>query len=186
MKISAKAKMNKDNFYLIFANLLDYPNEEKLSLFGKFENIVGFHHNEKIPSLDDLEIEYTKLFVNAHPFVPAPPFASVYLNSENLYDEVESFYKSGGYAIEAREFPPDYLIYELVFLSNLLNDKKYKAERKFLSSHFLPWFVRFIEKVKKNDDTGFYSFICEKIGVFLNNRLKELKDGETDLQKRVF
>ncbi len=178
--------MEKINFYLIFANLLDYPDEKKLSLFERFENIVGLHYTGEIPPLENLEIEYTKLFVNAHPYLPAPPFASVYLNSENLYDEIESFYQSVGYGIETREFPPDYLIYELVFLSNLFNDENYKAERKFLISHFLPWFEKFVKKVKENDETGFYSFICEKINIFLNNRLKELKDGETNLQKRVF
>ncbi len=178
--------MEINKFYLIFANLLDYPSEDRVKLFNDFLSIVNNTFSGQLPSIDTLELEYTKLFINAHPFVPAPPFASVYLPSENIYDIVENFYKRGNYLIDDRKFPPDYLIYELVFLFNLFNDKNYRLEGEFLNSHFIPWFQKFSIKVKENDETGFYSFITEKIEIFLKNRLKELENGKTDIPTRIF
>ncbi len=173
--------MMEANFYLLFVNLLDYPKRAALSLFDDFLKIVKNSYPSEIPKLETLELEYTKLFINAHPFVPAPPFASFYLSSGDIYNEVENYYKKAEYLIEARDFPPDYLIYELVFLSNLLNDEKAEIEREFLEEHFLPWFGKFSQKVKESDETGFYYFISENINTFLKNRLKELRNGKTDI-----
>ena len=173
--------MMETNFYLLFANLLDYPKKGVLSLFENFLKTVKKSYPSKIPEFETLELEYTKLFINAYPFVPAPPYASFYINSVDVYNEVENYYKKAEYLIEARDFPPDYLIYELIFLSNLLNDKKAGIEREFLEEHFLPWFEKFSQKVKENDGTGFYYFLCENTNTFLKNRLKELRNGKTDI-----
>jgi len=173
--------MENNNFYLVFANLLDYPKDYSSSLFNEFKKLVGEKIKKEIPDLDTMEVEYTRLFINAHPFVPAPPYASLYLSSYDVYEEVENYYKKSNYAIEARAFPPDYLIYELIFLSNLFNDKNFKAEREFLKEHFLVWFNEFVKKVEENDNMGFYSFICRNINNFLKNRLKELENGKTDI-----
>ncbi len=101
--------------------------------------------------LEDIQVEYTRLFLNAVPHVIAPPYGSVFL-SENasLYDEsteiVKNFYRRKGFELAYENEPPDYLIYELEFMA-LLVDSDSEGFEEFLNDLFRPWFGSFMDKV---------------------------------------
>jgi ArsR family transcriptional regulator len=175
-----KKEMISDNFYFIFALLFDYPNNKTKEYFEKFIKILNISDNMELSDIDNLELSYTSLFINSYPSVPAPPYSSSYISRPDIYDIVENYYKLGGYIIDTRNQPPDYLIFELIFLSNLYNDNNILLEQKFLEEHFIKWFEKFTSKIINSEEEGFYPYIAEKSLNFIKNRLKELKYGKTD------
>lgn len=169
-----------DNIYIVFALLFDYPNNKTKEYFENFLKILNISDNFDIPNIDNLELSHTSLFINNYPSVPAPPYASSYILRPDLYEHIENYYKLGGYLIENRNQPPDYLIFELIFLSNLFNDNNILLEWKFLEEHFLLWFEKFTDKIINSGKNGFYSYIAKQTLNFIKNRLKELKHGKTN------
>ncbi len=176
-----KREMISENFYYIFASIFDYPNNGLKTAFLKFKNLLNLNDKTELPEKDEMELSYTSLFINNYPSVPVPPYASSYLSDIDIYNTVEKYYKLGGYYIEDRSQPSDYLIFELIFLSNLYNDNNILLEQKFLEEHFILWFNKFSTKIADNDKSGFYSYIAKNILSFLKNRLKELKYGKENL-----
>ncbi len=161
------------NPYTQIAYAFEYPKEDVLNY------IINLSGKLKVKiDPQEIEVQYTKLFVNHYPHTIAPPFASSYIGkSDEVYDYVEEFYKASGYKINSRQFPPDYLIYELVFLGILYDEQKKEDELKFLESHFYVWFKEFVERIKKSKVSEIYSRIAEESLLIINNRLKELKSG---------
>ncbi len=164
------------NLYTNIALLFEYPEYDILDSIK--DNELFYIEKKDFQEIEKLEIEYTKLFINDYPQIIAPPFASAYFGvRDKIYDYVEGFYKKAGYLIKKRDFPPDYLIYELIFLGNLKEDKNTEFEKKFLEEHFLLWFKEFKTSIVESGESKFYSKIAEKSHWLLNKRLKELKSG---------
>ncbi len=170
------------NIYHKIAFLFEYPQKETLEQILK----ISKENSIKI-SPEEVEIQYTKLFINHYPHTIAPPFASSYIGkSDEVYDYVEEFYKISGYKINSREFPPDYLIYELVFLGNLYDEKNSEKESEFLENHFISWFSKFVKRIVESKESEIYSLISRESLLIINNRLKELKSGEENFKERIF
>jgi len=125
--------------------------------------------DEKV--LEDLQVEYTRLFINAVPHVPAPPFGSVYLESgRSLYgkttEKVRDFYREHGFDISDPAAVPDEITLELEFLGLLAGQGRYEEERQFLSDFFRPWFVRFRDIVVAEAGHPFYVALVKLIDFF--------------------
>jgi TorA maturation chaperone TorD len=119
--------------------------------------------------LEDLQIEYTRLFINGFPHVAAPPYGSVYLDKTlrgKYSDEVLTFYRSRGYNLREDADLPDNIIYQLEFLSFLAEDRNKEGEREFLRRFFLPWFSIFADRVKGEAHHPFYRIIVTLIDFF--------------------
>ena len=119
--------------------------------------------------LEDLQIEYTRLFINGFPHVAAPPYGSVYLDKTlrgKYSDEVLNFYHSLGYNLRENADLPDNIIYQLEFLSFLAEDRNKEGEREFLRRFFLPWFSIFADRVKGEAHHPFYRIIVTLIDFF--------------------
>jgi putative dimethyl sulfoxide reductase chaperone len=132
----------------------------------------------------DLEREYTRLFINSYPRVPAPPYGSVYMErGRSVYGkttaDVICFYRSAGVepSLEQQELP-DHVSMELEFLG-ILSGKESRAEsratglsgnsrREFLSRFVLPWVPQFCGQIVANTGSPFYKGLAKLTVDFLD------------------
>ncbi len=152
-----------DNYLKSLYGLLDAlgGEEEKVSLQQEFSCSKDI--------LEDLQVEYTRLFINGVPHVAAPPYGSVYMEKTlrgKYSDDILSFYRSQGYDLSVGADLPDSLIHQLEFLSFLAEDQNRDGEEEFLARFLLPWYPIFSEKVKEEAQHPFYKIIISFIDFF--------------------
>lgn len=119
--------------------------------------------------LEDLQVEYTRLFINGVPHVVAPPYGSVYIDKSmrgGYSDKILQYYSTSGYKLKAGADLPDSLIHQLEFLSFLAKDQNRKGEEEFLSDFFLCWFPVFATRVQEKAEHPFYQIIISLIDFF--------------------
>ena len=122
-------------------------------------------------AFEDLQVEYTRLFINAVPRCPAPPFGSVYLEAgHSLYgtstEKVRDFYREHGFDIADPKALPDEITLELEFLGLLADQGLEEDEAVFLSRFFRPWFVQFRDIVVAEARHPFYPALVKLIDFF--------------------
>ncbi len=169
--------------YRFCAQSMQYPesawfSEKYLeSLYGLLDALGGQEEKETLQEafrksqdiLEDLQIEYTRLFINGVPHVAAPPYGSVYLEKTlrgKYSDSILKYYRSLGYNLTENADLPDSLIHQLEFLSFLAEDKNNAGEEEFLAHFFLPWYPVFASKVKEEAQHPFYRIIISFIDFF--------------------
>lgn len=118
--------------------------------------------------LDDLQIEYTRLFINGSPKATIPPYASVYMDGDaNIHgrttEKTRDFYRQRGFDLVNETEPADHLQHELEFLAALVRDNQLEDEELFLKTLFRPWFQRFQEKSKTTVRHPYYLVAVELI-----------------------
>jgi TorA maturation chaperone TorD len=121
--------------------------------------------------LEEVRIEYTRLFINTPSSCPAPPYGSVYMESgRSLYgnstERVLEFYRQNGFEPVAPQAVPDELSIELEFLAMLAGEGKRETEQEFISTLFRPWFVKFRDAVTGNAEHPFYRTMVMAIDAF--------------------
>jgi TorA maturation chaperone TorD len=121
--------------------------------------------------LENLQIEYTRLFINAVPGTIAPPFGSIYLhNDRSLYGpstvKVKDFYRQHGFEIKNPAAIPDELSLELEFLGLLVSQGMEEEEEEFLALYFRPWFKKFSDVVINETTQPFYRAVVRLIDFF--------------------
>ncbi len=121
--------------------------------------------------INELQIEYTRLFINSAPNATCPPFASVYMDGDGCIqgkttEQTKDFYLQCGYKVENSTEPPDYIRFELEFLSALAHESRFEEEERFLTTLFLPWFKRFKEKSINEARHPFYKVSIQLIDFF--------------------
>jgi putative dimethyl sulfoxide reductase chaperone len=121
--------------------------------------------------LDDLQIEYTRLFITAAIRKTIPPYASVYMDGDGTLsgrttELTRDFYRERGYDLIDETEPADHIRFELDFLSALAGEAKFDDEELFLKTLFRPWFVRFQEKSMKEARHPFYKVSIQLIDFF--------------------
>ena len=110
-------------------------------------------------NLEDLQIEYTRLFINNAEGVPCPPYESAYLDGQLLTTTtaaVANFYASWG--IKHTQETADFLPIELQFLAYLLElgaqsdspESVEQARRQFENEHLLRWLPKFAADLEKH------------------------------------
>ncbi|MDD2310170.1 MAG: molecular chaperone TorD family protein [Desulfuromonadaceae bacterium] len=172
-------------FYTFLAQSFRYP--ERTWLIGPYfdllENIsqnldlnkdaLGLRQSycASEEGLEELQIEYTRMFINAIPAVVAPPYSSIYLDKEgNLYGRsavwAKQFYQLHGFDLAGEEDLPDHLVLELDFLGLLLEEGQEDAAEQFLSEHFRRWFPSFKERVLNGSTNKFYSTLLTLVDFF--------------------
>ncbi len=121
-------------------------------------------------ALEEIQIEYTRLFINGIPHVVAPPYGSVYLDGSlqgRSADTVLNFYRQHGYRPLESSFPPDHLAHQLEFLARLAECGNVASEQAFLSSCILPWYGKFLERVLNKARHPFYRTVVQIIAFFI-------------------
>ncbi|HSR37254.1 MAG TPA: molecular chaperone TorD family protein [Desulfurivibrionaceae bacterium] len=127
--------------------------------------------NEDASLLAPLQVEYTRLFINAIPHVVAPPYGSVYLSDDGmLYGNsavlTKNFYREHGFDLPGEADIPDHLSLELEFLALLAEERHEEEVFLFLRDHFRPWFPAFQARVLAEVRHPFYRVLVNLIDFF--------------------
>ena len=157
----------------------------------EMQNFVSQYNDDDQKLLTDLQIEYTYLFINAVPNVPAPPYESVYFGEGLLMgapvSRVLHLYREAGLTIsESYDALPDHIGAELEFMFYLVQqetkakqtDERERADTwrekqsRFLSEHLLQWSPPFMARVTQNARMPFYRLLAELLGAFFNTERK--------------
>jgi len=203
--------------YRFLARCLYYPDTELTRLFGGDSladildswSVLGLDASPEMreitawlastgsqAALDELEIEYTRLFVNAYPRIPTPPYSSVYLDKDHQVwgpgtAQAGRFYEEAGLCPSA-DFAdiPDHIAAELEFVSYLVLEQ-HKAptgeadagrnmaelEERFLADHFLKWVPVFLDRVTASTESVFYGGVARLALRFVHLETRHIKNA---------
>ena len=136
-------------------------------------------------SLEALQIEHTRLFVNNIEGVPCPPYESAYIDGQLLTATtaaVAAFYEEWG--LQQTSETADYLPVELQFMAYLLALESEAedaqaiemARRQFESEHLLRWLPLFAADLQQHARISFY----QKTGEWLTILAQELSTHHSD------
>lgn len=178
------------NLYRFLAQSMEFPDAAWLdgaywsALLVLLDGIGWQHEAEELrrlrsegtPLLEDLQVEYTRLFLNAFPHVIAPPYGSVYLSDDGmLYGpsavRTKQFYRERGFDLPGEADLPDHLTLELEFLAVLAAAGEDTDEALFLRDHFRPWFPHFRARVLAEAHHPFYRVLVNLIDFFTREEL---------------
>ena len=176
--------------YRFLAQSMRYPSPDWMrpdyfSVFDTFLAELGWDADaqslrqsifEKADWLEPLQVEHTRLFVNAIPTVIAPPYGSVYLSDDGMLygpsaEKAKAFYREQGFDLAGEADIPDHITFELEFLALLAEEGKSDAEELFLSQHFRPWFPKFQARVLQKGRHTFYVILVNLIDFFTREEL---------------
>lgn len=178
-------------YYRFLARCLHYPDRQWMNedFFMVFFNLVGslgaIAEGREIKNalgqspdpIEDLQIEYTRLFINGVPHVVAPPYASVYMDQSiqgSFALKTLPFYRKKGFVMEENADLPDHLIHELEFLSLLALEADLAGEEEFLTTLFRPWYQHFYPRVATETRHPYYRMVVNLIDFFTK---EEKEDG---------
>ena len=180
---------NRKTIYKLFAKLFYYPDKELVDLL--FERIISdFISTLRLKSVDnfnkwletydtkenlleDLQVEYTQLFITNFPAVPAPICKSVYEERELIgksTEEIIDFYNAHNFAVsDEMTEPADHIAIELEFIYRLIEDNApIEDQINFIKNYILTWIDKFAKNINDNSSLMFYSFLIEIIIDYLN------------------
>ncbi len=131
---------------------------------------------------EELQAEYVRLFVNAPGGVPAPPYASIYVQGcgfmmQEGHAQAMAFYRRAGLEPAAFDECGDHLRYELAFVGHLLDDEALPMLNEFLDEHLLQWFPDFLLRLNAAQPCPFYRLLGQVTEVCLNNIQREVVHG---------
>lgn len=184
--------------YKSFAKLFSYPDEELITLvssgvvFELFEVlniseydslkidkwIKAFENKEQL--LEDLQVEYTRLFINTFPTLPAPMYKSFYEDKELLGSSIGSLidtYEKYGFEVSEDENElPDNLSLLLEFVYRLNQEGYSKDEQNiFVEKYILSWTNELEQKILENAEIDFYKFLIISLNSFLKEDVNQIK-----------
>ncbi len=122
--------------------------------------------------LDQVQGEYTRLFINGYPQLPCPPYESAYREKTLLGQATGTVYDQyRQWGLEVDGALADHVGAELefmAFLTGLPADGETRAaQRAFLEDHLLAWLPRFAADVQQHARLGFYRALGRALASFL-------------------
>lgn len=152
-----------DNFLAAHQALLaslDWPEQHRLPTraTSKFQHAV--------------QVEYTRLFINALPHVIAPPYGSIFMDGSLNGPWAEAtlqYYYQHGFRLTDREFP-DHLVTGLDFLA-LREEEEEGSGEDFLRKLWRPWFPIFRDKVLENSEEIYLTSTIKLIDFFTREEI---------------
>ena len=161
-----------DEFFDVYATWLD-----KFDMDEEYKLLLGFRNDGNL--LETLQIEYTRLFINAIPHLIAAPYASVYQKSDQelqgkITEKTRDFYREHGYDIVNLAEPADHIRFELEFLAALAGSGKIEEEERFLQELFRPWFAEFKDRVVVGANHPYYAITVKLIDSFTQAASQDL------------
>lgn len=119
-----------------------------------------------------LQAEYVRLFINALPEVPCPPYGSFYLEGTLMGESTVRLRKLyAGYGWQTDELA-DHIAVELEFLALLAaqgEDESIREDYQFLLGQLSLWAPAFLERVEEHDRLGFYRAVSKYARKVLEN-----------------
>jgi TorA maturation chaperone TorD len=168
----------------------------------KLQSGIGVEPDEEELPLLEIEIEYTYLFVNSRPHVPAPPYESAYSDKGLLMgravSQVLCAYRDAGVVMrEVSGLLPDHMTSELEFMAYLaqqeaatLRDAPARAkawkerQRRFLAEHLLCWGPAFLTRVENHACRPFYAQIGDLTAALLHFEERKLDQSASFLGRK--
>ena len=153
------------NLYRYFSLLFSYPTEENLSEImelAKNSDFAGLRSHEALCNhpLEEVQAEYTRMFISAYPALLCPPYESYYregLVYGNSSVAAGEWYQKHGLDFKFEGEPPDHLSVELEFLA-IMKDHVFLEKLR-------EWIYIFTERVKNN--STIYGICAEDLEDFL-------------------
>ncbi|MEC9493192.1 TorD/DmsD family molecular chaperone [Flexistipes sp.] len=165
--------------FMFLSALFRYPNEDIYNTIREitptFKDFLEEYSdsNLELPSKDEMETEYVKLFVANIGGVPAPLYSSVYTDSEKLVQrdstvKLKNLMESTGFAVESEiKELEDNLYIMLEYLSHLFlsfsEDTNEIEKLKYLyaainviKKYIQPMFPEFYNKITEHAGISFY------------------------------
>ncbi len=140
-------------------------------------------------TLQALQAEYVRLFINALPETVCPPYGACYLEGTLMgrsTTELRDLYAAYGFSTEEM---PDHIAVELEFLALLCMAPKRGEVGEGIDTllvHLRSWTPRFFEQVEVNDTVGFFRRISRSArGLLLDRPLLADQDSETPPAERM-
>lgn len=136
--------------------------------------------------LQALQVEYTYLFINAVPRVPAPPYESVYSGERILMGEpvsqVLALYREAGLEMSKDlDILPDHVSIETEFMFYLIQQEEMAGQSPdddtevwqqrqidFLIQHLDKWMPEFMNKTRTSARLPYYSHLADFTEAVLN------------------
>lgn len=164
--------------FRFLAQTMRYPEsswftDDFLSVFKELLVQLGHVPQKSLPAkitdaiLEEIQVDYTRLFINGVPHVVAPPYASIYIDgtlNSTTADKTREYFRRHGFDITTNEFP-DHLVTELDFIA-LLEDEKQGSSEEFLRLYFRPWFAKFRDLVLAEAEVSYLKTAVEVIDFF--------------------
>lgn len=143
--------------------------------------------------LTGLQIEYTYLFINTVPHVPAPPYESAYTGPSLLMGEPVSqvlrAYREAGLTMhDDYDALPDHIAAELEFVSYLVQQEVAVAkldpgeaeawqarQRDFIAGHLLSWGPPFVKRVMEGARRPFYIQVAKLTDALFHSEKRRLR-----------
>ncbi|MEW5745581.1 MAG: molecular chaperone TorD family protein [Nitrospirota bacterium] len=153
------------NPYRLFSLVFSYPTEKTVAAVSEAVDdeaalLTACVQQMQCTPLEQLQEEYTRLFINSYPTLLCPPYESFYRDG-TLYGsssaEVKEIYKTYGLDYTYEGEPPDLLSVELDFLA-LTNDGAFLERLN-------GWIFAFTKRVKEH--SGIYGPCAEELEEFL-------------------
>jgi TorA maturation chaperone TorD len=173
------------DFYLFLSQTMRYPEDHFFNdeFLDAYENLLvelelqeeqqRLHSCRKEDDnlLQTIQVEYTRLFINAIPHIIASPYASVYENGDHdlqgkITEKTRDFYREHGYDIADTAEPADHIRFELEFLAALVRNGKLDDEKQFLQQLFRPWFSKFRDRVLEGSEHPYYTISIQLVDLF--------------------
>jgi len=147
-------------------------------------------------SVDDLEIQFAKLFIGPYQLL-APPFGSIYLDDkrqimgDSTLDVVKRYLAAGLTVDEGFKNPPDHISAELEFMHVLIVEElnclhKGRADEaaaslvqqsEFIDSHLGQWIDAFTGLTIQETELPYYRYLATATQQFIREDMQRL--GET-------
>ena len=124
--------------------------------------------------LDQVQGEYTRLFISAYPRVPCPPYESVYTEGELFglaAEDTDDLYRRWGLVADAEA--TDHAGAELEFMAFLLaldSPESHAAANQFLAEHIMIWLPQFASDLAKQSRLRFYQAVGALLAAALECR----------------
>lgn len=145
------------------------------------ESIVG-------AELEEIQADYTRLFVNAVPAVLAQPFAGWYMGDRLLCGEIEHeirnlYHRYGVDMGEEVSYPADHILVELEFLEMMRTEWLNTGEDIFYSglreivSHLNNWIYLWLQSIQEQARTSYYRALSLATASFFNELEHEIRGG---------
>ena len=150
--------------------------------------IKSYQDNKKL--LLDLQIEYTYLFINAIPHVPASPYESAYTDRRLLMGEpvskvIQAYRKAGLNIRLDYDNLPDHIATEIEFMFFLVRQESiqqnsteksatntWKEQQKhFMEKHLAIWGPLFLSKVEEHTRILFYRLVAKLCDIFFQSEI---------------
>jgi len=148
-----------DAFHLL-SRLFTYP--EQLPAHANLVGIatVPWQREADTAALEALQAEYVRLFINALPELPCPPYGSFYIEGTLMGEstvKLRNLHLS--YGLQTDEVA-DHIAVELEFLALLgavsRETPGVLEDYEFVLNHLRLWTPLFFDRVEENDEIGFY------------------------------